>query len=439
MINRLVTLFGTSDSSQQPKIRFGRYSDAFKYRQKHQEWDKTEELYHKGSYFEYFEMFLQYLYDDTEDNLKYVVHPDRIDFEFYQGSKRISGSATEEKVTAVANFAKFTETSVSFMRRLMELNFGMRYSSFATVDDLIVVKFQSSSAGANPEKLYYGFRELATRADKFDDLFVEEFEPLEATDTDHIVSISAVQKEAKYEHLQKWLRSTDEQVSTYAGRSRFQPIPYLFLSLAYRIDYLIAPEGRLMDLVEKMHASYFAPENLTVEEKCSAMMKYFRQIEALSKEQIFEELYHVKGTFGVTRPTSHAVLADFIRQEKDNLKWYHDKGEVLISSAIIEYVVLYILFNFGVNPPTRQLIHLIMEFLNPSFFADLGFSLSHMDPQTGVINKRFVVKKLNEIENEARKQYPNFKIGASELHYDSKEKFLFSFIESIEKLNYFLH
>ncbi len=438
IFERLMTLFGSSESPDNPQIRFGRYSDSFKYRHKHAEWERTEALYSKGDFLAYFETFLKYIYDEKEKNLNYTRKDDLIDFEFFQGSKRIKGTATNDSVVAEAKFARFKEPSVNYMRKLMELNFSMRYSSFAIIDDLIVVRFQSRSTSANPEKLYYGLRELATRADKFDDLFVEEFDPLMATDTDHLVEISEEQKEAKFKHLQIWIKAVKDQVNLHAGNTHFQPIPYLLLSFAYRIDYLIAPEGRLMDLVEKMHASYFAPENLTVEEKCGAMMKYFRDIEKLSREQVFEELYHVKGTFGVTRPTSHAILADFIRQEKDNLKWYHEKGETAIASAIIEYVVLYILFNFGVNPPTRQLIHVIMEFLNPDYFMDLGFELNHLDTRKGAINKRFLIKKLDQIEAEAREQYPRFKINAGELNYDSQDKFLFSLIESIEKLDYFL-
>ena len=54
----------------------------------------------------------------------------------------------------------------------------------------VCMRFDSEIKTANPNKLYYGLKELATKADKQDDLLVEEFSLLEALDTEHIIPIT---------------------------------------------------------------------------------------------------------------------------------------------------------------------------------------------------------------------------------------------------------
>ena len=71
------------------------------------------------------------------------------------------------------------QPSVPVMRRLLEMNFTLYYSRFALDNERLCMRFESDIETANPSKLYYGLKELATKADKQDDLLVQDFSSLQ--------------------------------------------------------------------------------------------------------------------------------------------------------------------------------------------------------------------------------------------------------------------
>ncbi len=106
------------------------------------------------------------------------------------------------------------------------------------------MRFDTELSTATPNKLYYGLKELATKADKQDDLLLSEFGFLQPVDTDHINQLPEQEKEVKYDFLQKWIRSTLEYIETLDPEKFSGGISYLLLTLVFRIDYLISPEGK---------------------------------------------------------------------------------------------------------------------------------------------------------------------------------------------------
>ena len=93
--------------------------------------------------------------------------------------------------------------SVPVMRRLLEMNFTLYYSRYAINEDKIYMLFESDIITANPSKLYYGLKELATKTDKQDDLLVQDFTSLQPLDTDHVIPIPEEEKEIKFRYFKK--------------------------------------------------------------------------------------------------------------------------------------------------------------------------------------------------------------------------------------------
>jgi hypothetical protein len=80
------------------------------------------------------------------------------------------------------------------MRRLLEMNFHLYYSRYAIQDEKLCMLMDSSIETANPSKLYYGLKELAIKADKHDDLLIQDFTSLLPTGTDHLEDIPDEEK-----------------------------------------------------------------------------------------------------------------------------------------------------------------------------------------------------------------------------------------------------
>src|SRR4030095_201483 len=101
----------------------------------------------------------------------------------------VRGEFTTEIVKGEVTLARMPLPSVPVMRRLLEMNFNLYYSRFSLDHDRLCMRFDSDIETANPSKLYYGFKELATKGDKQDDLLVQDFSILQSIDTDHLFVI----------------------------------------------------------------------------------------------------------------------------------------------------------------------------------------------------------------------------------------------------------
>jgi hypothetical protein len=144
------------------------------------------------------------------------------------------------------------QPSVPVMRRLLEMNFLLYYTRYAINGDKLCMMFDSDIETANPSKLYYGFKEMAVKADKQDDLLVQDFTSLLPVDTEHVVEIPEAEKDVKYKYMQIWIRETLDLIENVDGDKFSGGIAYLLLALAYRIDFLIVPEGKLLLNIEKI-------------------------------------------------------------------------------------------------------------------------------------------------------------------------------------------
>ena len=185
----------TVESVPQPAISFGRYSDSYKTKEQYAAWDESLDLFERQEYLASFRAFFTYLRDVKEENVSFSEDKGVIQFELIQGSKKIIGIANRKKVKAEAKIAITENLNIGFMRRLMEENFKMRYSCFALdTDNDITIVFDTNVLDASPYKLYYALKEVATKADKLDDLLIDEFDALHHTDESLIEPISSFRK-----------------------------------------------------------------------------------------------------------------------------------------------------------------------------------------------------------------------------------------------------
>lgn len=416
-------------------ITFGRYSDAFKAQDKIDWWNKCEKEFQQKDYLNSYESFFNYLKDESVDNLTFKREGDTINFEFLQGSKIVHGYINPQKVCAEADIAEYEKLSVAFMRRLMELNYSLFYSRFAMKDNRIVILSDSAVAAAPPRKLYYAWKELATRADKQDDLLIDDFAMLKSIGNTSIEQLSENEKEVKYAYFKKWLDETLKLVSELNEDAFSGANSYLLLNCAYKIDYLIAPEGTLMNDLEKLSWDYFARDNKPYTEKNRNMKKALEKIAAKPKEDIIGDLYRTKSTFGIANPAPHATIVDLVKNNINNVKWYIDNNYPNIAVTIYEYLATYSLFSYGLPKPDAKLFHMVMNVINQDYFTALSAGDMFIDP-AGKFNQQLVIGRINEIIIEGQKQYPELKFSTDNLKFDTLLNFLRSFITEMQNLNY---
>jgi len=435
IINRLFG--GKPGTKQDPKIRFGRYSDAYKPPAKHADWERAQALFEKGQYLECYRAFFSYLYDESEDNVHCENVSGGLKFELYQGSKKITGMATPYSVKAEAKIVKAESFNASIMRRLLEQNFSLRYSRFA-LDEAgnITIVFDTSTVDGSPYKLYYALQEVATRADKQDDLLVEEFRNLELVEASHLEPLPPYEKEVKYNFIKSTVKSTLEQVESaeLSSTAFARSVGFMLMDLIFRLDYLIKPEGFMKETLERIHRRYYDNDGLPVHKKNESLCEGLRELLQRPKEEFFKEMYRVKSTFAITHTVNHDRVANFIDNEVPSMDWYQRNGFDALALAIPGYIVGYCMFNYAVPRPGRDLFHLYYRITEPDYFRALGFSYYYYDPQNNRFDKKGIKKAISRIVDANKHKYAQLDLDSSQLQCDNMVNFARTYMQMIGQL-----
>lgn len=435
-------LFGNGAEDQpQPDIQFGRYTDSYKSAVQYDAWDVALQKFEDEDYLESYRHFFKYLRDEKEENVIWHEKDEQIEFEFFQGSKKICGTADEKNFRAIAKIAKTKSLNIGFMRRLVEQNFDLRYTRYALdPDDEIVIIFGSPTIDSSPYKLYQALKELATKADKQDDLLLNEFEDLLPLENQHIVPLSKEEKVVKYDFINQKIATVFETMDN----GRLSPgqytgaMAYLILDLCYRLDFLISPEGFMTDMLERVHRKYFENDGKPTAQKNQYMRKEFQKLLDRPKEDYFKEMYRVKTTFGITVPVNLDKIVSFIDGEIGNMDWYADNRHEEVAKAIPGYIVGYCLFNYAMPKPIRELFELYYQIKEPIFFQKLGFTNTYRSknsPTEKQIDKRAVKRAFDKIEKANIRTYSHLNIEASKIDFSSITKFSKSFLMMIRELD----
>lgn len=420
---------------EQSVIRFGRYSDNNKSVAKVARWNEAESLFKEKKHTESILAFFDYLRDEDEDNVKLVKEETQYKFLLYQGSKIIRGYFNNEKLEAEVALAQMPQPSVPVMRRLLEMNFNLYYTRYALYQDKIYMFFDSDIQTANPSKLYYGLKELATKADKQDDLLVQDFTTLQPADTEHIVSIPDEEKEVKLRFFKKWINETLELIATIDNDKYSGGIAYLLLALAYRIDYLIVPEGRLLTELEKVVEVYFRKDNRLVTEKNQEMMDCFQRLAAKDKATFFPYLFRSRFTFSIVTPQNYKTVADAIYNANQNIAWYKEHKMPNVAAQISEYGFSYCQYSYSLPRPLTEFFHLFMMINYSDYFNALGIRDEYYNENKGEYQQDRIADAINDIADRWKEKYPELKLDTTKLKYDNPVAFNQTFTTEVEYLN----
>ncbi len=432
-------IFGSAESkTPQPDIRFGRYSDSYKESDNYEAWDESLDKFESEDYLDSYRAFLRYLRDEQEDNVKWWDEDGGIRFELCQGSKKIVGFADNTKLKAEAKIAHSKELNVNFMRQLIERNFDLNYSRFALDDeDNLTIVFETYTLDGSPYKLYYALKEVATNADKQDDLLLEEFQVLQPIVVAHLQEIPEPEKLAKYDFIKYQIKSVLDEIEKGKLNKDQYPggVAYLLLDLAYKLDYLTKPEGYTMEMLERIHRQYFAKDEKNTAQKNQMLAKEFRKLLERPKEDFFREMYRVKTTFGITTPVNHDRIVGVIDGELHNMDWYKDNGHTQVALAIPSYIIGFCLFNYAVPKPDRDLFHLYFQIMEAAYFRSLGFQVDFYDSEKKMLNRRAIRRAVDQIVAENRPKYGKLNPSTSILRYDSAAEFARSFLLMIRNMD----
>ncbi len=428
--------FGGGKNFNRPDVQFGRYSDHYRTKEQEDFWKTAVTSYEKQEYMESFRAFFQSLQANGQDSIQFEEKDNALHFELLQGSKKVHGFANNEKFAAHAKVVHADRLNVGFMRRLLEHNHALKYSRLSLDDDNnICIKFDSYIIDASPYKLYAALKELSTSADKQDDLLADEFDMLHQIDSRHIIDLPEEEKKTKYSYIKKWTDSTFTRIEELDPNKFKIGINYLLLNLIYKMDYLVVPEGVMMETLEKCHHLFFAPDGKTPQEKSQSVVKELKEMVERPEQNFHKEMYRVPSTFSITAQAEHAQLAAMIEAEMPSMDWYLQNEYFDLAAAIAGFVSGHFLFYFRLPQPDREYLHLLFEILEPEYFKALGFEPHYYNKETKEFDKSAIKNEINNIAKANKERFPKLAPDTKELKYTNLPEFARSFLFMVKALD----
>ncbi len=418
-----------------PDLKFGRYNDYAKSSVQRAHLRSAELSFANGDFLSSVEQFLLYLNDPNLQNVKFNRTIDKLEFRLMQGSNLVRGSATKEGLEAEAEIAIFDEAHVVVMRKLLELNYGLKYARYAFKEKAIVLRMHCPALDCNPDKIYHALKEIATRGDKLDDLLLDEFGSLKKSSDASVDEIPLSEKELKFHFFKHWIRDTISTLPTNDRKKYANLISYSLLNLAYKIDYLITPEGRLMDRLEKVHHVYYGTDTSSVEEKNERVIKEFESILTMTRDDFFKEIYRVKASFGMGSRVDTNTVSEQIKKELSNLRIELFEYPYTLRKDKLEYIAQYGMFYYRLNDPCSEFFHLAIELCNQDYFTAIGHDVL-IDPENGRLNQAVIRDRIRAIEIKSKPSYPMLELQSRKLDFDELLSFLEGYYYQIASINF---
>lgn len=386
-------------SGLDPKIRIGRYSDNHKSRQQLRSWQLAETKFGEKQYADALFAFFDFLSDSQEQNI--TCHPEENGFRFslIQGSKKITGSYDGQYITAYTSLAVMPEPGTAVMRRLLELNYALYYSHSAiNKDNRLKMIFCAPITAADPPRLYFGLRELATKADQIDDLMLSDFPDLEADGTDHLEDLPEKELETKYKFFRTWTEETLNQVAALNPDTFSGAIAYLLLSLIYRIDFLLTPEGKLLAAIEKIHTLYWAQkEEVALVDRNRKIRDAVYRLLDISKEDFKSGIIRTAYTFSVTPAPPPQKIAEYVAAAGNDARWYLENKYPSLVPVICEYSLLYSQFVYSLPRVQTELVTIFTAIQHPDYFMACGMSKPLYNTAIKELDKVAVIAAIDQV------------------------------------------
>lgn len=416
---------------------FGKYNDFVKSNEQLQSLREAERQFKKLQYLMAYRNLIQYLMNPRKDNIRFLEDTaELIRFELIQGSKLCMVTLTPSHVLAESKVAEIKQGKVSLLRKLLEQNYYLIYSKILLRDNQIIIRFESNTVDCPPEKLYLGLIELSVKADAMDDTLLEEFfDYLIPVDEEVKILLPDEIKKVKYQYFVKWINETLDKISGFDESVDPLITSYLLLTLTYRIDYLLHPEGIIATELDKVNYTYFLDETKGIDEKIEFVTDLYRNLLNKNETEISKHFYYLNNSFSLLQPVSYQIIQEVIAENQRHIKWLEDNALEEYKTVIYEYISGYCLFNFKLPKPVVKLLHIVFIVLYPEYFKDLGIEEKLYNKKENSFNISLIKEKISGIITESRELYTELEFNTDELSFETPDSFFQSFYMLISKMN----
>jgi hypothetical protein len=402
----------------------------------HELFEKASEAFIRGDRLKGYDFFLSSLtHIGNTKHLIYTVYDDKITFELLQGYAIVRGIITETSLKATALIAPVSQLHVSIKRRFLERNFQLTYARFSNMDGILTLKLHLDNASITPHKIFFPLREIALNADFEKEMIAGEFTEIPLNEADNIQYLEPEEYIRLYRWMLKWIDQTKKSLQGLLANDNTGMVSFSYLALLLKVDYLLIPRKKMAkDIAEKV-GSYFMDDEKSTEDKNADLQNYLAELETIKIETFSTQIYRAEYTFSPFDQAMHEEIVSFIEESLLKVKWYKSNHSSYVIGAIYRYIALYILYNYGLHPTLRTLMHLHVQVYESDFFEDMGEPLLY-SPSSKQFNKSRIHNFIDSAIIPYQKRYKGLKNFSDLLNYTDLDNFSQSFYLQIKNLDF---
>ncbi len=401
--------------------------------------DEASEAFIRGDRLLGYESFLASLIHQgnifPRPHLSIEREKETIRFTLMQGSALVKGTITHESLEAHADIAASDTLHVAIKRRFLERNFQLTYARFSNSGGVIKLTIRLDNATITPQKIFFPLREIALNADFEKEFIASEFGESVLLEYDHLIALDPQKVQRLYDTMQKWIRQTKQSLIGLLSNDNSGMVSFSYLALLLQIDYLLMPHKNMAKKINEQINGYFIDDEKLTEDKNAELENYLRELETMPLEQFGSQLYEAAYTFSPYDQAMHDEIASFIDESLNKVRWYKNNRSTYVISVIYRYISLYILYNYGLHPSMRSLLHLHVEIYASDFFASEGEKPLY-DPQNQSFQKHVIAQRISEAITPYTNRYKGLRNFADALNYADLDHFSQSYYLQIKNLDY---
>jgi len=383
----------------------------------------------------FFESLINFTNGDANQNVTYKRVADHLEFTIYQGSAKTTGTITKEHLNAEVIIVKKELANVALKRYILERNYQLTYAYYFTDEQYIKLKLYHDNITMSPQKIFFPLREIALNADYDKEHITKEFPAINLEDISHITPLDSKEATIKYDFLQAWIEEAKEKITHLPSNDNASMQAFIFLHLLFKIDYLLVPRYSISQELSQKISDYFAQDSNSIEFKNEEIKEYIEKLQQIPFEEFEQNFYNADYTFNPIEKSSYDDIVNFINESLSKIRWYKNNRYNQIIPTIYKYIAFYTLYNYGLNPVLRDLIHILVEVHNPEFFEKLEYKTLY-NTQTQTFSQKAILGKIETIITNYQSRYKALENFSKELNFSSLNEFSNSFYLQIQNLNF---
>jgi len=418
---------------------FGRGINAKIAKDEEEFFNKAYESFEKkeilNAYKYFFDSLINYTNELSNQNITYEVKDKTLNFIIYQGNAKIHGFTTKEKLYAEVTMVKKQNANVALKRYILERNYQFTYINYCSDNEYIKLKLNLDNITMTPQKVFYPLRELALNADFDKEHMLSEFGQTKLEDNEHIQKVQNKELKIKYEFLHKWIDELNHMIQTLPSDDNLGMQSFLYLNFLFKVDYLIVPKCKIYQNLTKKLQEYFSDGETLPEQKNAELANYILTLEKLNFEEFSSNFYESKYTFSQIEKSTFEEFIHFIETTLVQLRWYKNNRHVQIIPTIYSYIALYSLYNYGLNPAIKKLLHVYIVVINSDYFKALECPI-YYDKNNNKFFKADIISQIKDIISGYKHQYKSLKPFGEELDFSSMNDFSNSYFSILKTLDF---